>query len=593
MLSFGWTSDQVRAWWSPTAEDALASLAADPAEPELLRGLAVRSLSAWVGLPVLPGLLVRERDAAEFLTRRGAAAPGIVSRWRQWRALSPDAALRTRIDALLEDAAHESFGFPANETWSIRSTLARWLGNESLGRASDLEAARTWWAVRRERPVEEWIREDLGIAAEQEISYADALSAAVDVPSDRALLWRHFASLRLRAGLRVPEIVACSDDFALTSAWLPAWRSAAGIDLPRQYVARLAVLMFREAGTPPELIGEALQEIGSGEQVQLKWRAPIPMTFGPRVWWRSFGDDARDALQMREFPELVIPPRWVSAELRCELSVGKDRPSLNCTVSQVNARVPMDGGTRAGHSWGSRVGLGEARALDWETFFGGSLSGTTEFALLVRLDPVEAPFSHGDLEAWRIASVQALRRDLAERSELLLSTDQMLPARWQMPEIADELSRLAPDVSAPSREPAGASLSPWLGGKFLFGVALLLGAAVSLFFAFSKPGVSGRAAWVAWLCATALTFFRFETDWFTGPPLYVFLLVAAVAGSRVPTPQGRRAPRVFAVGIPLALALWSFAAVQGWTAPPAEGAFWSMLLPLYVAIAAALRPTRR
>ena len=54
---------------------------------------------------------------------------------------------------------------------------------------------------------------------------------------------------------------------------------------------------------------------------------------------------------------------------------------------------------------------------------------------------------------------------------------------------------------------------------------------VSLFFAFSKPGVFGRAAWVAWLCAAALTFFRFETDWFTGPPLYVFLLAAAFAAT--------------------------------------------------------------
>ncbi|MBK8978822.1 MAG: protein kinase [Planctomycetes bacterium] len=699
--ALGWSAELVRAWWSPDGEDALAALATDPGEDPHVRMLALRTLSTWIGLPSAHYLAVPAVDAATFRAlaeRRAESAPDIVSRWRSWRSMSREASLRARIDPLVAGLTEDTFGLGPDGIELCRSVAARWSGDAAQARSRDPGQLRAWWAARRDRPVEEWVREDLGIPAERDVDYAAALGAAAVAPVEQALLWRHLAWLRLPAGLRVPELVVCSDDDALTRAWLPAWRRAGGIEVARDFVARIGVLMFRELGAEPELLGEAERELSAGEAVELSWQGPIPISFGPRVFWRSYGDDATAALQLREHPDRVVPPRQVRAVARCELIADDERPYLSVGEHRLDARVPMDGGGSVGRSSSGNVGVGEARAVEFDASHGGSLGATVEFVLLVRLDRADRRPARGDVAAWRSGCALALEQRAAserrrgdsrsggvevragsgavDRSAVRIPTDFDLPSRWPMPEAAEALRQLAPGrplgallalwnagvvdetrdretlarsdarapvpwarvaLTAPTAElrrhgrrllaagigdgdygpglsPRAAELllerrgdelepelaaklrarvsahrSPWLRGRFLAVVALLSASAAGIAFAFSKRAWSGRAAWVAWLCAAMLTCFRVETDAFAGPPLSALLLLAAVAATRMPA----IGPRVLAVAVPGALALWSFIAVRGYVAAPPAGAFWSLLLPPYAGVVARLRPDRR
>jgi hypothetical protein len=429
---FGWRVSELRTWWHADVEDALAALVEDSSAELSARIMALRSLSTWIGMPTPP---FKETPAPEEAKHFDKRARGLLEHWRHWRSLPRAEALHKRIEFLFARLNDSTSNRPKEIHGQVANCLRRWLGRHQSSSEKELRA---YWEARRELPAEQWLRADLSLDEDEPVEVAEALLHAA-LNSGRHMLWRHLAWLRLADKLRVPEFVESSDAAPISQAWSPVWRRAVGIRSAPAFIARLGIVMFDGATSPPQLLGEIARPIAFDEPRDLLWRGPIPSDFGPRVYWRSFGQDARIAQKRQRFAELSTPLRHLTAFVDCELRAGTSGPKLQVRDHHLSARVPMEGGNVRGRSFTSHGGRpGEAWTIKSIAYSGGGLGREVEFLFLLRLDPIETGAEPGELDDWLDASIRTLGWAVKPAESAYLA----LPARWPMPAAAKFLRRL-------------------------------------------------------------------------------------------------------------------------------------------------------
>ena len=443
-----WNSEQLAAWWSPEGEDALAALATDANEPAAVRALALHTWSIFVGLPRDEPCIASPDD----LEARAAAAPRLIAEWRRWQTLPRDAAIAARIALLAEGLDDEgTFGFGPDSIQDTLQVTEAWLGLEPCeDPATTREAAR----ARSEEAPATWLTRALDVTDPSGIDVAEALRRAGNGSEADAILWRSLASLRLPQDVRVPEWVRAMG--GRDAGWLPAWWTATRGSAPVDFVVRIGVFVVEDADVAPRLLGERRQPVRLGESIDLTWDGELGISFGPRSWARSLvsaTDTARFRLERKDAPRSSTS---VQASLVGKLVTGRDGPRFHIRSHGVSCPLRLDGGTRGSARTRSSVAPATAVVPAVTYFYGGSLPGTIELLLAVRLDPVDGEPAEGDLTAWRSAFEQWLARAAADPDGVHL--DLGAENFWSLPAARDDLARLA--VRDPERYLPGA----WLAG---------------------------------------------------------------------------------------------------------------------------------
>ena len=454
-LSFPWNWREAEGdgWWSPAAEARLAELAVDERRSVLERVAAFRGLCHFAGLPgsdlvdIAPVTGGVRAVTPEAVAR---SATWVVPEWRRWQSLSHEDQLRARVDLLVD--ALDAPSTLAMDPSAVRSQIRM-----MLGQAPPRTGVRQWWQGLRQRPFAELLRQALGIAPDAVVSVAAALDAArstsfsnVRSEQDQTLLWQQLAWLQVPAGATFLHA-------SPRSGW--RWRTsvleAAGLEDPRHFVVRAAVLRFDDGAAEPTLVAQRALPARLGSPIRMVFEAEhgeAPWISSRRLWEDEQSRCATSLVPVqRGAPPIGLPSLGrllvvVDAEFEWErgLGVGLDLRARLAPVLPDREWSEMHQGSR-------RTWCGQATAADGTTLVWDSGRRASTFLLLVQLaegdEAAEQP-----LGAWRDAVLRRWRELVATREGytqadlsffVWSAADWLTPSWWPMPEALDAMRTVA------------------------------------------------------------------------------------------------------------------------------------------------------
>ena len=458
-LSFpwNWRGAEGDGWWSPAAEAHLAELAVDERRPLLERVAAFRGLCHFAGLPVSDFVAVTPVTGGVRAVKPedvARSAAYVVPEWRRWQSLSHEDQLRARVDLLVD-------ALDAPSALAMDQSAVRGQIRQMLGQSPPRDGVRQWWRALRPRPFAELLRQALGVAPDAVVSVAAALDAALStrLSSDRTeqdqwLLWQQLAWLQVPTGATFLHASPMSG-----WRWRTSVLEAAGVEDPRQFVVRAAVLRFDDGAAEPTLVAQRAVPARLGYPIRLEFEAEHGEApwFSSRRLWRD--EDARAAkflvpVQRGEQP-IGLPSL---GRLQVVLGGSLDWDSLGIHLDPrgaVQVALPEHEWTE-GHGRSGRAWLGQAVVAGGDTCWWDGGRRESTFLLLVQLaegdDVSEQPlvaWRNGVLQRWRdlVAPIAGDSKELLQ-DFLWSAADWLTPSWWSMPEALDSMRTVAAARSA-------------------------------------------------------------------------------------------------------------------------------------------------
>lgn len=441
---FGWLQ-RVHQCWSAALEDRLAAFAADTDESPTARALAFHMWSRCVGLPTFYGLAAAgDADGNSPTVAEVCAAAGpVTAKWRTWREMPRDEALKARIDLIVDSMAAREQLLPLSDG-ALRTAASQWTGQD-LATASEY---RTWWQETRSQDFRLHLLKVLGLQDSPSVLAALDRSAVTD--SKISGLWRQLAWLQIEGGLRIPE--GHPNATSNSSKWRTACLEAANVIDERTLTARIALLRFDDGSPEPELVAQAARSARIGQRLRLDLRA----TIAESSWFslrRPWEDEKQSGEQWRS-PSLPAartePAGFGEVTTAAQGDVRFDRNGVRFRVQPgLSLRSSLPWSDRQTNDRGvQRVWAGSAAAIDRTRVHWDMGRRTTHFVTVFALHEEPAEGTEANLGWWHAAIASSFdegirpgARDLS-RSH---SADWLTASLWSTPDALPAMQSLDAD----------------------------------------------------------------------------------------------------------------------------------------------------